>query len=423
MLAPNLIIIWPSTHASIPSGFARETTLDGLYPKGAAAAANPNTTGGAATHSHTSPTHNHSISSHTHTGTFNNANHNNGATSDYTDSGSPLRNGTHTHSFSLSTVSSESVSSEAVTYSAFSNDPPYLEVIFIKANGYQGIPDDAVLYLNGDSIPAGFANYAALHNKYAKGAATGQDAGATGGSLTNTHTIAHTHSTSHSHSGNSGNNNTDDGSRAGHLFDNKDGCGGHSHPTTLNSANVTSSSNSAITSQAESVEPAYTKLRPIQNTSGSSKLAQKKMIAMYLGTLANIPAGWKLCDGANGTVDMRGRYVKTSTTDAETGLTGGSDTHSHAAQSHTHTLSSHSHTVSVGGASDENHGRGRGGGVAAGYWVHDVTHTSPDSSATTANMTSANTTADSANNEPSHRTVLFLEFDFMIGGGGLLALL
>ena len=32
-------------------------------------------------------------------------------------------------------------------------------------------------------------------------------------------------------------------------------------------------------------------------------------VDMYAGPIANIPAGWQLCNGANGTVDLRGRFV------------------------------------------------------------------------------------------------------------------
>lgn len=32
-------------------------------------------------------------------------------------------------------------------------------------------------------------------------------------------------------------------------------------------------------------------------------------VDMYAGDLANIPAGWHLCDGSNGTVDLRSRFV------------------------------------------------------------------------------------------------------------------
>ena len=135
MLAPNLIIIWPGTHATIPSGYARETTLDGLYPKGAAAAANPNTTGGAATHTHSSPSHTHTIDSHNHAGVLSTTNHvhPDSAKSDVDGSdGNAINAGDHNHSFTASTLVSSTVSSETIKYAAYANDPPQQKYIVIK---------------------------------------------------------------------------------------------------------------------------------------------------------------------------------------------------------------------------------------------------------------------------------------------------
>lgn len=35
----------------------------------------------------------------------------------------------------------------------------------------------------------------------------------------------------------------------------------------------------------------------------------KGMIMLWYGSASNIPAGWALCDGGNGTPDLRGRFV------------------------------------------------------------------------------------------------------------------
>ena len=422
MLSPGLIIIWPGTNATIPSGFTRETTLDGKYPKGAAAATNPNTTGGAATHTHTSPSHTHSLASHTHTYTLTS----NNTTSDNTNSTSDaqLLVGQHSHTGTTTSMSGGDTLGTAVTYGAVSNDPPYLEVIFIKASGYQAIPDDAVLFLNGDTIPSGFANYSDLNGKYAKGAAAGQDSGTTGGSTTNEHDISHGHTAqSHTHSGLSGNESPSN-RRDRNIASPANGVGNsHKHTVTLTSATIPIDSYSGSLTTAETVEPAYTKLRPIQNTSGNSKLPQQKMIAMYLGSLSTIPAGWKLCDGNNDTVDMQGRYVKTSTTDTETGDTGGANTHTHASQSHTHTTTSasHSHPGSGSVSAHVKADQRVGNGVAPND--PDSNHSVSSTGTTSASYGSANTTANSSSNEPSYRTVLFLEFEFMIGAAGLIALL
>jgi hypothetical protein len=60
-------------------------------------------------------------------------------------------------------------------------------------------------------------------------------------------------------------------------------------------------------------------------------------ILMWSGTLASVPSGWKLCDGTNGTPDLRDRFIYGWTAGADPGGTGGTSTHSHddhAAHSH-----------------------------------------------------------------------------------------
>lgn len=87
---------------------------------------------------------------------------------------------------------------------------------------------------------------------------------------------------------------------------------------------------------------------------------------MWAGTLATIPAGWNLCDGNNGTPDLRSRFVMGAAAAANPGGTGGASTHSHAftqptaanESAHTHTYTqvpNHVHveninTATTGGA-------------------------------------------------------------------------
>lgn len=56
------------------------------------------------------------------------------------------------------------------------------------------------------------------------------------------------------------------------------------------------------------------------------------IITIWSGTLANIPAGWIICDGSNGTPDLRGRFVKSIDTTEDPGTTGGSTSHSHCVE-------------------------------------------------------------------------------------------
>jgi hypothetical protein len=52
------------------------------------------------------------------------------------------------------------------------------------------------------------------------------------------------------------------------------------------------------------------------------------LIVMWGGLVANIPAGWALCNGQNGTPDLRGRFIKG--TGSDPGATGGTASHVHA---------------------------------------------------------------------------------------------
>lgn len=47
------------------------------------------------------------------------------------------------------------------------------------------------------------------------------------------------------------------------------------------------------------------------------------IIVMWGGLLANIPSGWNLCDGANGTPDLRSKFIKGSAAGINPGVTGG----------------------------------------------------------------------------------------------------
>jgi hypothetical protein len=86
------------------------------------------------------------------------------------------------------------------------------------------------------------------------------------------------------------------------------------------------------------------------------------LIVMWHGLLANIPSGWVLCDGQNGTPDLRSVFVKGAAAGQNPGATGGSATHTHDNHaalshagaavadhaSHTHTYTdvvNHTHTI------------------------------------------------------------------------------
>ncbi len=75
------------------------------------------------------------------------------------------------------------------------------------------------------------------------------------------------------------------------------------------------------------------------------------MIIMWSGSIASIPSGWALCNGSNGTPDLRDRFVVGAGSSYAVAATGGSK--DAIVVSHTHTASSsvtdpgHTHTANI----------------------------------------------------------------------------
>ncbi len=111
----------------------------------------------------------------------------------------------------------------------------------------------------------------------------------------------------------------------------------------------------------------------IQNDTYITNSEISGIIVMWSGLINNIPIGWALCNGENGTPDLTDRFIMGATSQAEMNKTGGENqvsltveqmpSHSHGgrtsstgAHSHsgsTNTAGSHSHTVPQGSAAGE----------------------------------------------------------------------
>jgi hypothetical protein len=67
---------------------------------------------------------------------------------------------------------------------------------------------------------------------------------------------------------------------------------------------------------------------------------------MWGGLSSNIPTGWVLCDGLNGTPDLRDKFIKGVAAGQNPGGTGGAATHSHSfTQPSDHAALTHSGTA------------------------------------------------------------------------------
>ncbi len=409
----------------------RETALDGYFPKGTAQGTNPATSGGNATHTHTSPAHTHIATSHTHTITVGNQ-------SDLYERAGTDSWGQHNHGTVTSSSSTGgALSSVTSSYDSFSNNPPYNEVIYIKPSANVSALPNNVVALSDDTS---FANNTGkwkgfyhcdgqnsttdLRDKYIKGAVASQEVGASAGSYTNVHTLVHSHTVAtHNHANvnttaSSEVTATDSwgGARGGHVTS------AHVHAVTLNDISDTISATNPSITTTETVEPAYTKLVAVQNKSGVSSIATG-IIGMWLGALSAIPRGWVLCNGSNGTVDMRSRHLKIANIVSDAGVTGGSNAHTHSNNTHSHTSSGHQHTGTTNDHTAfmiETTSRGLVYQPSVVSTFATVVH--PVSTTTTTPTYSTETTsADSANNEPSYVTVAFIKLVTNSGGGSLLA--
>lgn len=81
------------------------------------------------------------------------------------------------------------------------------------------------------------------------------------------------------------------------------------------------------------------------------------MIVVWHGTLANIPAGFVICDGNNGSPNLLDRFLQgVATAATDPGTTGGAT--SQSVSSHRHNSPNHQHT---GGTSNANSGSGSSG--------------------------------------------------------------
>ncbi len=84
-------------------------------------------------------------------------------------------------------------------------------------------------------------------------------------------------------------------------------------------------------------------------------------IIMWSGSVEQIPAGWALCNGQNGTPDLRDRFIVGAGSGYAVGDKGGAVTnnisHTHTTPAHSHSID-HTHTVTLGAVPAEGNNNG-----------------------------------------------------------------
>lgn len=109
-------------------------------------------------------------------------------------------------------------------------------------------------------------------------------------------------------------------------------------------------------------------------------------IIMWSGSLVNIPSGWVLCDGTNGTPDLRDRFIMGAGGSHPVGSTGGSASHDHSIPSLSVTGTAHAQT------DGNQHTRYAAANGCCGHWVtrdfhdHNVTGTTGGSTTGASNI-------------------------------------
>ena len=112
---------------------------------------------------------------------------------------------------------------------------------------------------------------------------------------------------------------------------------------------------------------------------GQYYLVPKGGIIMWSGTIANIPTGWVLCDGSNGTPNLIAKFIRgVATNSTNPGTTGGSDTHTLTTAempAHTHTDSGHTHANSSWSYQNSSGGSTSTQGVSVGTGTANIQST------------------------------------------------
>jgi len=406
----GIIIMWDGTHSSIPSGWVRETTLDDTFIKGTANGVNPNVTGGAATHTHTTDAnHTHVYTTHVHTGSTGGPT--NGIArypeTNYVNAHGP--SSSDGHGYTLGTIGGTS-GTGAPSWDTVNSEPSHVEPIFIKSDGTPGgFPQDSQVFQNASTLYTGWIQHVASRGIFLKGAPTSSgDGGGTGGG-THAHTgTSHTHTyPNHQHgsatSGSVGSNVPPPASRQGSVRETKP----HTHTVSANSSGGGTSGGQGDTMNSEANEPAYFGLWCLDNTSAGTSYLDS-VIVMWLGTLSNIPTGYLLCDGTEGTPDLREKFIKIATNSGDIGGSAGAVGHTHSGGGHTHTSTSHTHTpyVNPAGASPGTYTAWR---VGTHRPASDHPHPNPTISSIAPSLESTAMTINSnADTQPPFRTVAYL---------------
>jgi hypothetical protein len=136
------------------------------------------------------------------------------------------------------------------------------------------------------------------------------------------------------------------------------------------------------------------------------------MIMMWSGSIATIPTGWALCNGSNGTPDLRNRFIVGAGSTYNPADTGG--TSDAIVVSHTHTATStvtdpgHTHVVPLMSTNAASNGAGNLTGANQTPTSYPVTSNSSITGITVATTNTSTGTSGTGANIPPYYALAFI---------------
>lgn len=417
----GMILGWPSTVGTIPSGWTRVTALDAQFPRGESGTGAPTTTGGVTSHSHTTPGHSHFIGPHSHllggpTGTSNSST----TSARFNGASHPQADQPHSHTRPSSTASRAGFQSGSASpgTSVANNTPPLREVIWIESDG---TPTDYPIGALGWATEAvsGWDTDADSNGRFLKGAPAAGNGGASTGTSAHTHAVnSHTHTgVIHGHGINpTGLSNPASSQEAGTGSQTPRWLPRHTHPMDVVDATTGSLvADDGGATGAATLEPPNRRLRVLRNTGGGT---QTRIIGLYLGTVAALDPLLTLCNGASGTPDMRSWFARDAGSDS-INSTGGASAHTHTTGSHRHDMPGHSHDTNVLTSTTSSYEAPSSGDLGSSPTTGH-THSSSNTTNETPGTDSANSgTTNSVSHLPPYHHAHFVRLDGTIAGGPL----
>jgi hypothetical protein len=431
----------------VPDGWSKDSDLYGKFIRGTpTSATEPGTSEGADNHTHASAGghNNHTMSSTTHNHTATIANSSGSQQIIDIRSSQVATNINHGHVFTSDNTSPTATeeTAGAHTHDQKSNDPVHKTQFFMKHSESsiglrrRNLGQTSIIMwgLATSALPSRYSKDNNFDDQHIKGVASGGSTpNVSGGTNTHQHDAGPTHDHditlpihSHTNTSASGNANVS-------LNRNRTGTSiisqAHNHSVgtiaTSNNASATVvASGTGSHGQHNSLnhEPTYKTVYFINSSSigiNERGIPPGGMV-IWNSAVADIPTGYQVGDGTNGTFDMRNKYPKGEDASSP-GTTGGANTHEHdAAASHGHSSVDLSHIHPMTGTSSSKstptHSLGTQGGFPAsstliGNHNHGTSSTNSDSGGPTVTLTTETDshTHGSLNSQPSTVVVSIIE--------------